>query len=125
MGRNTIKTSTILVSDRQGLRVFPSRAEMPPQLRARLDQSLNSGMAATVLIADPRGRDEILKTLRGEVSALNDGIPGLARRRSQQSETTLVAGPAWLRSRLIRILIAFGIPLLFGLGFWALLVFHR
>lgn len=125
MGRNTIKTSTILVSDRHGLRVFPSRAQMPPQLRARLDQALNGGMAATVLIADPRGRDEILKTLRGEVSALHDGIPGLARRRSLHSQTTLVAGPVWLRSRLIRILIAFGTPLLFGLGFWALLVFHR
>ena len=125
MGRNTFKTSTILVSDRHGLRVYPSRAEMPPHLRTRLDQSLNGGMAATVLIADPRGRDEILKTLRGEVSALNDGVPGLARRRSRQTETTLAAGPVWLRSRVVRLLIAFGVPFLFGLGFWALLAFHR
>ena len=125
MGRNTFKTSTIFVSDRHGLRVYPSRAEMPPHLRTRLDQSLNGGMAATVLIADPRGRDEILKTLRGEVSALNDGVPGLARRRSRETETTLAAGPVWLRSPVVRLLIAFGVPFLFGLGFWALLAFHR
>lgn len=125
MGRNTIKTSTILVSDDRGLRVFPSRAEMPPRLRERLDHSLTGGMAATVLIADPRGREEILKSLRGEASALNEGVPGLVRRRSREAAPPLITGPAWLQSRAVRLLLAFGIPLLFGVSFWALLVFHR
>jgi hypothetical protein len=125
MGRTTIKTSTILVSDNKGLRVYPSRAEMPPQVRERLEKSLTGGMAATVLIADPRGRDEILKTLRGEASALNDGVPGLVRRGAREPETKLVAGPVWLQSRAVRLLLAFGIPLLFGAGFWALLLFHK
>lgn len=125
MGRTTIKTSTILVSDDRGIRVFPSRADMPGRLRERLDQSLTGGMAATVLIADPRGREEILKTLRGEASALNEGVPGLVRRRSRETAPPLIAGPVWLQSRAVRLLLAFGIPLLFGVSFWALLVFHR
>jgi hypothetical protein len=125
MARTTIKTSTILVSDKKGLRVYPSRAEMPARDRERLEKSLTGGMAATVLIADPRGRDEILKTLRGEASALNDGIPGLVRRGTREPETALVSGPVWLQSRAVRLLLAFGVPLLFGAGFWALLAFHK
>jgi hypothetical protein len=125
MGRTTIKTSTILVSDDRGMRVYPSRAEMPGRLRDRLDQSLTGGMAATVLIADPRGREEILKTLRGEASALNECLPGLVRRCSRETAHPLVAGPLWLQSRAVRLLLAFGVPFLVGVSFWALLVFHR
>ena len=125
MGRTTIKTSTILVSDDRGIRVYPSRAEMPGRLRERLEQSLTGGMAATVLIADLRGREEILKTLRGEASALNEGVPGLVRRRSRETAPPLADGPVWLQSRAVRLLLAFGIPFLFGVSFWALLVFHR
>ena len=48
MARTTIKTSTILVSDAEGFRVYPSREEMPQQVRERLDKSITGGMAATV-----------------------------------------------------------------------------
>jgi hypothetical protein len=60
----TVKTSTILISERGQTQLFRSRAELPEQLRSRLDASLSSATAATVLIADQKGRDEIMKLLR-------------------------------------------------------------
>jgi hypothetical protein len=126
MGRTTIKTSTILASTDRGIQVFSSREQMPAHLRAQLEKSITGGMAATVLIADPRGRDEILKTLRGEVSALNEGVPGLVRRAAHAAPPKPVpAGPAWLQSRLVRVALAFGIPVIVGLSFGALLWFQK
>lgn len=127
MARKTIKTSTILVSDAEGFRVYPSREDMPQQVRERLDKSITGGMAATVLIADPRGRDEILKALRGEPSALNNGVPGLGRRAAAAlvSGKPVPAGPLWLQSRPVRLAVAFGVPLAFACAFWALLALQK
>jgi len=127
MARTTIKTSTILVSDAEGFRVYSSREDMPPQVRERLEKSISGGMAATVLIADPRGRDEILKTLRGEPSALNNGVPGLGPRAAAAlaSDKALPAGPLWLQSRSVRLAIAFGVPFVFACAFWALLALQK
>jgi|GEM_PF-2261984 len=127
MARKTIKTSTILVSDAEGFRVYPSREDMPQQVRERLDKSITGGMAATVLIADPRGRDEILKALRGEPSALNNGVPGLGRRAAAAlvSGKPVPAGPLWLQSRSVRLAVAFGVPLAFACAFWALLALQK
>ena len=127
MARKTIKTSTILVSDAEGFRVYPSREDMPQQVRERLNKSITGGMAATVLIADPRGRDEILKALRGEPSALNNGVPGLGRRAAAAlvSGKPVPAGPLWLQSRSVRLALAFGVPLAFACAFWALLALQK
>ncbi len=127
MARTTIKTSTILVSDSDGFHVYSSREDMPPNVRERLEKSITGGMAATVLIADPRGRDEILKTLRGEPSALNDGVPGLGRRAAAAlvSDKPLPAGPLWLQSRTVRLAIAFGVPFVFACTFWAILYLQK
>lgn len=95
---------------------------MTPALRRDLQKTLNSSMAATILIADQRGRDEILKLLRGEPSALR-GSQGSLRRRLRTEPAPVVRAvlPAWLRSRWTRALIAFLLPAAVGAGFYALL----
>lgn len=99
---------------------------MNPELRRSLQQTLNSSMAATILIADQRGRDEILKLLRGERSALR-GAPGTMRRRLRTEPSALArtAIPKWLRNRWTRALVAFLIPAAVGAGFYALLTAAR
>ncbi|MBI2685651.1 MAG: hypothetical protein HYX27_04990 [Acidobacteria bacterium] len=119
----TFRTSTILIATGGKTRLYKSRTEMTPALRQDMQRTLNSPMAATILIADQRGRDEILKLLRGEPSALRGG-PAAARRRIRPEPAPAVRAmlPAWLSHRWVRALIAFLLPAAIGAGFYALLV---
>jgi hypothetical protein len=118
----TFRTSTILIATDGKTRLYKSRSEMTPELRRDLQRTLNSSMAATILIADQKGRDEILKLLRGEPSALR-GTQGAIRRRirPESAQPIRTVLPAWLRSRWTRALIAFLIPAALGAGFYALM----
>ena len=122
----TFRTSTILIAADGRTRLYKSRAEMKPEQRQALRRTLNSSLSATILIADQRGRDEILKVLRGEQSALR-GAGGTVRRRLQAAPAVRVRAslPEWLRSRWTRALIAFLIPAAVGAGFFALLTAAR
>ena len=118
----TFRTSTILIATEGKTRMYKSRSEMAPELRQELQRTLNSAMAATILIADQRGRDEILKLLRGEPSALR-GASGVIRRKLRAEPATAVRTvlPVWLQSRWTRALVAFLLPAILGAGFYALL----
>jgi hypothetical protein len=83
-------------------------------------------MAATILIADQRGRDEILKLLRGEQSALRGGAGTMRRRmRTEPAALARTLVPAWLPNKWTRGLIAFLIPAALGAGLYALLTAAR
>ncbi|MBL8237114.1 MAG: hypothetical protein JNM66_06835 [Bryobacterales bacterium] len=118
----TFRTSTILIATDGTTRVYKSRAEMSPDLRRDMQRTLNSSMAATILIADQKGRDEILKLLRGEPSALR-GAQGSVRRQLRTRPAPVVRAllPAWLANRWARALVAFLIPAIAGAGLYALL----
>ncbi len=130
METKTLRTSTILIATEGRTRIYRSRAEMPPELRQKLQKALNSGTAGTVLIADQRGRDEILKLLRGEPSALR-GAPGSVRRRIKTDASPVVRAtlPAWvllgLRNRWSRAALALLLPAAVGAGFYLLLTAAR
>ena len=118
----TFRTSTILISTGDKTQLYKSRSEMTPELRRDLQRTLNSSMAATILIADQKGRDEILKLLRGEASALR-GTSGAMRRqlRTQPAPPVRAVLTGWLRNRWARALVAFLLPAIAGAGFYALL----
>ena len=64
MQRLTIKTSTIFIAAGRKTRVYRSVDDIPPGLRRKLEESTTGVNAATILIADRRGREEIVKALR-------------------------------------------------------------
>jgi hypothetical protein len=70
MQRVTVKTSTIFIAKGGKTLVFHSVSEVPPRLRKELEESTNSFNSATILIADRRGREEILRALNGLPSGL-------------------------------------------------------
>jgi len=74
MQRVTIKTSTIFIAKAGKTRVFHSVSEVPPGLRKELEDSTNSFNSATILIADSRGRQEILRALKGLPSSLRSRL---------------------------------------------------
>jgi len=65
MQRVTVKTSTIFIAKGDKTHVYHSVSEVPPQLRKELEETTNSFNSATILIADKRGREEILRALNG------------------------------------------------------------
>lgn len=129
MDIQTFRTSTILIATDGKTRLYKSRSEMTPELRQELQKTLDSPLTGTVLIADQRGRDEILKMLRGEPSALRNAGGQMRRRlRVEKAPSTPLAGPVvpgWLRSRWVRALIAFLVPAAVGAGFYALLTIAK
>lgn len=70
MNRVTVKTSTIFIAKGGKTQVFRSMNDMPPRLRKELEESTNSFNSATILIADRRGREEIVRALNGLPSSL-------------------------------------------------------
>lgn len=84
--RVTVKTSTIFIAKGGKTRVFRSVEDVPPRLRKELEESTNSFNSATILIADRRGREEIVRALNGMPSSLRTRLASsLAPKRAQGS----------------------------------------
>src|ERR1700690_3318058 len=95
MNRVTVKTSTIFIAKGGRTRVYRSVSEVPPQLRKELEESTNSFNSATILIADRRGREEIIKTLNGIPSALRSRLaPSLTARTPAARTSSAEPAPA-------------------------------
>jgi hypothetical protein len=62
------QTSTVLISSGGSDLVYRSVEEVPATLRTKLLKSTNGSNAATILIADRRGRKEIARAMQGRPS---------------------------------------------------------
>jgi hypothetical protein len=82
MHRVTIKTSTIFIAKSGQTQVYRSVGEIPALLRKELEESTNSFNSATILIADRRGRQEIVKALNGLPSSLRSRLASSLTPRS-------------------------------------------
>jgi len=74
MSRVTLKSSTIFISVGNKTEVYRSVSEVPPRLRKKLEQSTNGLNSATILIADRKGKEEIVRAIRGLPSSLRSQI---------------------------------------------------
>ena len=74
MHRVTLKTSTIFIAKGSRTQVYHSVNDVPARLRKELEDSTNSFNSATILIADRRGREEILRALNGLPSGLRSRL---------------------------------------------------
>jgi len=120
MHRFTLKTSTIFIAKGRKTRVYRSVSEVPRRLRQELEESTNGFNSATILIADRRGREEIVRALHGLPSALRSR---LAPSLKKQPET--VAAPLKAARPLVHFLrqnwIQIALPGAVGLVVWAAL----
>jgi hypothetical protein len=104
MTRLTAKSSTIFISSGDTTRVYQSLSDVPPELRRKLEQSTKGSHSATILIADRRGREELVRALR------------CGAKRSSQSAAAKKATPS--RKVDLRGSLAFLIPVLLGVLIW-------
>ncbi len=95
MHRMTVKTSTIFIAKGDRTRVYRSVNEIPQQLRKELEQSTNGFNSATILIADRRGRQEILRALQGMPSGLRTRLShSLSPNQGCHAADAAQSGPA-------------------------------
>jgi hypothetical protein len=70
MSRITVKNSTVFVAVDDETRVFRSVDEVPPEWRRRFENPKGGLKPQTILIADRKGREEIMRSLQGQPSSI-------------------------------------------------------
>ena len=86
MSRVTLKSSTIFISVGNKTEVYRSVEDVPPPLRKKLEQSTNGINSATILIADRKGKEEIVRAIRGLPSTLRSRISTAVREEADAVE---------------------------------------
>lgn len=86
----TAKSSTIFIAAGEcETRVYRSVEEVPLPLRRRLQNSTSGANSATILIADKRGREELVRVLQGQPSQVQCRLAETIRSRQQISGPSL------------------------------------
>lgn len=65
MDSGAIKRRTIFISEGDETSVYSCESEMSPELRRKLDRATTGTNAATLLIADKNGREELKRAMQG------------------------------------------------------------
>ncbi len=86
MSRLTAKSSTIFIATSAETRVYRSVEDVPPALRRKLVESTRGLNSATILIADKRGREELVRALQGRASDVQCRLADTIRSREQQNQ---------------------------------------
>jgi hypothetical protein len=115
MSRVTLKSSTIFISVGNRTEVYRSVADVPPPLRKKLEQSTNGINSATILIADRKGKEEIVRAIRGLPLNLRSKIGTSLEEKESREE----AKPTqWLR--VVQDWAEFLVPAAIGVVVWLL-----
>ena len=117
MNPTTVKTSTIFVAEGNKTQVFRSLDEMPSDLRRRLEKSTSGIHAATILIADRRGRDEIARAMSGLPTDFQSKVAAQVsdRRRAADRE---IAFTETVRRIVFSKWVRYGVPAAIGVSIW-------
>ena len=88
----TAKSSTIFIATGEGTSVYRSMKDIPAPVRRKLQESMQGMHSATILIADKRGRDELVRALQGQPSNVRCRL--LETHRAQQAKARTKPQPA-------------------------------
>lgn len=85
----TAKSSTIFIAAGQDeTRVYRSMDDVPAGLRRKLQDFTSSGNSATILIADKRGREELVRAFQGQSSQVHCRLAETMRSRKVSEVTS-------------------------------------
>lgn len=88
MEKLTAKSSTIFIATSDATRVYRSVRDVPVELRRRLQESTSGANSATILIADKRGREELVRALQGLPSEVHSRLANTVRANQQRQAQT-------------------------------------
>src|SRR5579875_3387370 len=93
----TARSSTIFIATGEQTRVYHNLDEIPPPLRRKLHETTCGLNSATILIADKRGREELVRALQTRPGGLG-GTVGSKLRTETASEPAPTSKRLNLRS---------------------------
>ena len=82
----TIKSSTIFVAADGGTKVYRSMDDVPEPLRSRVKRSTESTNSRTILIADRKGREELIRAIQGQPDSVSFRVTETARQKAAVRE---------------------------------------
>ena len=59
------KTATVRMAEGEDERVYRSIAEIPPEIRRKIQKAIHGPDADTIIITNPEGREKILEVIQG------------------------------------------------------------
>ena len=117
----TSRSATIFISSGEQTGVYRSVDDVPPELRRKLIESTQSLNSATILIADKRGREELLRALQGRQTDVQCRL--VKTIRSNQGEAGRREGRlAALKS--LRSWLEVLLPIVIGAALWFVIDSH-
>ena len=120
MATLTARSATIFIASGDHTGVYRSVDEVPPEFRRKLIETTNGMNSATILIADKRGREELVRAWKGHRSEVRSRLVDTIRSKQTASiERSRFAGlkspRAWLE---------FLLPVAIGASLWFLIDSH-
>ena len=117
----TAKCSTIFIATEDETRVYRSITDIPLELRRRLSSTTRGMNSATILIADKRGREELVRALQGRPSEIQCRLVDTLRAR--QKHTNNRENTGW-RLGSLRHWLELLLPVAVGASLWFLIDSH-
>lgn len=111
----TTRSSTIFIATGKGTRVYRALDEVPAAMRRKLVQSTHGMNSATILIADKRGREELVRALRGDPSQVQCRLVDSIRSRQNPAPE---ASPKSAHRPFLSYWLEFLLPLMVGASLW-------
>jgi len=129
MAHLTARSSTIFIAAEGETKVYRSVEDVPAHLRKRLVESTHGVNAASILIADKRGREELVRALQGRPSDLQCRVVETLRSRKAEGapaakKTSHWSQPLWQRLRSVRTWVELLVPVAIGASLWFFIESH-
>jgi hypothetical protein len=122
MPQLTARSSTIFIAMGHQTRVYRSVDDIPPGLRRRLVESTQGMNSATILIADKRGRAELVRALQGHSTDVQCRLVDAIRAR--QVDDTTKPQKARFELRSWRTWLEVLLPMVLGASLWFFIESH-
>jgi hypothetical protein len=121
MATLTARSATIFIASGESTHVYRSVEDVPLDLRRKLIETTQSVNSATILIADKRGREELVRALQGKRSDIRSRLVDTLRSKQPESPppvsrlSSFQSPRAWLE---------FLLPVAIAASLWFLFDWH-
>jgi hypothetical protein len=121
MAQLTARSSTIFIATGDETRVYRSVDDVPATLRQKLTECTRGINSATILIADKRGREELVRALQGRPSEVQCRLVETIRSRQPEPAPTTASSSRW---RSLRTWLELLLPVAVGASLWFFIESH-
>jgi hypothetical protein len=121
MASLTARSATIFIASGEGTQVYRSVDDVPLELRRKLIETTRGVNSATILIADKRGREELVRALQGRRSEIRCRLVDTLRSKQHEPKTS---ASRFSSLKSTRVWLEFLLPIAIGASLWFLIDSH-